>query len=87
MDVRRAASGELNVQAGQELTHLKLHPGESIRTPRMLFVLWQGNDPMRGHNLFRRLLVAHYLPRRGTARWPLPPSPGTPGSLSTRATA
>ena len=59
-----AAPGELNLQAGQEATHLKLHPGESIRTPRMLLVLWQGDDPMRGHNLFRRLLVANYLPRR-----------------------
>ena len=26
--------------------------------------MWQGDDQMRGHNLLRRLLVAHYLPKR-----------------------
>ncbi len=72
MDLRRPAAGELNFQAGQETTHLKLHPGESIRTPRMLLVLWQGDDAMRGHNLFRRLLVAHYLPKRNGEVVPAP---------------
>ena len=44
-----------------ELTHLRLHPGESIRTPRIL--LLAGPAPMDAHNQFRRLLLAHYLPR------------------------
>jgi alpha-galactosidase len=26
--------------------------------------LWQGDEPLRGHNLFRRLLIAHYQPKR-----------------------
>jgi hypothetical protein len=39
-------------------THLFLRPGESIRTPRMLALFWQG-DRMRGNNLLRRLLLAH----------------------------
>ena len=64
MRLRRETSGKLKFQAGQQTTHLKLHPGESIRTPRILLVMWQGDDPVRGHNLFRRLLVAHYLPQR-----------------------
>ncbi len=59
------ADGALCVRAGQQLTHLKLHPGETIRTPRMLFVFWGGNDSIRGNNLFRRLMMAHYMPRRG----------------------
>ena len=40
-----------------------LHPGETIRTPRMLLVSWDGDDPLRGHNLLRRLLLDHYVPR------------------------
>jgi len=64
MDLNRDSNGKLNLRAGQETTHLKLHPGESIRTPRILLVLWQGKDQMRGHNIFRRLLIDHYVPRR-----------------------
>ena len=59
----RKGGDRLQLQAGQQTTHLKLHPGESIRTPRMLLVLWQGDDRFRGHNLLRRLLLAHYVPR------------------------
>jgi alpha-galactosidase len=51
------------VQAGQQFTHLKLHPGETIRTPRILLLQWQGDDRILGHNQFRRLLLAHYVPR------------------------
>jgi alpha-galactosidase len=57
--------GALRFRAGQQLTHLKLHPGETIRTPRMLFVFWDGRDPIRGNNLLRRVMMAHYMPRRG----------------------
>jgi alpha-galactosidase len=67
MRLHRAAPGHLALQAGQQRTHLKLHPGESIRTPRILLVPWQGDDALKGHNLFRRLLMAHYLPRRNGA--------------------
>jgi len=63
MRLHRDAGNTLTLQAGQQKTHLKLHAGESIRTPRMLLVQWQGSDRLRGHNLLRRLLVAHYVPR------------------------
>jgi alpha-galactosidase len=53
----------LSLQAGQQTIHLKLHPGESIRTPRILLVMWQGGDALRGNNLLRRLVLAHYTPR------------------------
>ncbi len=61
---RRSSRGALAAQAGQQLVHCKLHPGESIRTPRILLVFWQGHEPIRGNNLFRQVLMAHYLPRR-----------------------
>jgi alpha-galactosidase len=62
--LQRVTGGALTLQAGQQLTHFTLHPGESVRTPRILLTLWQGHDPLRGHNLFRRLLIAHYQPKR-----------------------
>ena len=60
----RDADGTVIAQAGQQLTHFTLHPGETVRTPSMLLLHWQGDDPLRGNNLFRQLLLAHYLPRR-----------------------
>ena len=54
----------LRIQAGMQLTHLKLQPGESIRTPRMLMVFWKGDKSLRGNNLFRQVMMAHYLPKR-----------------------
>jgi alpha-galactosidase len=52
---------DVRVRAGMELTHLVLHPGEEIRTPSMLVIFWEG-DPMRGHNLLRRFILAHNSP-------------------------
>ncbi|MBN1808083.1 MAG: alpha-galactosidase [Planctomycetes bacterium] len=57
------ASDAVRLAAGMERTRLKLRPGEKIRTPRILLLPWEGNDPDRGTNLLRRLLAAHYLPR------------------------
>lgn len=59
----RDERGGVALQAGQQTTRLKLLPGESIRTPRILLLLWEGADRFAGHNAFRRLLMAHYLPR------------------------
>jgi alpha-galactosidase len=61
----RAGNRPVNVQAGMELTHLKLHPGETIRTPSILVLFWSGPDRMRGQNLLRRLLLHHYTPAPG----------------------
>jgi alpha-galactosidase len=52
----------VRVEAGQELTHLRLRPGESIRTPRMTVLAWAG-DEARAVNLWRRWYLAHILPR------------------------
>jgi alpha-galactosidase len=54
---------QVKLRAGQQLTHLILHPGEKIRTPRILMLSWDGSDPIIGHNQFRRLMIDHYLPR------------------------
>ena len=63
LSLQRDAATGLTVRAGQQTTHLRLHPGETIRTPSILLVAWEGADRIRGHNLLRRLLLAHYVPR------------------------
>jgi alpha-galactosidase len=52
----------VRVRAGMERTHLRLHPGEEIRTPRILLLFWE-EDRQRSQNMLRRLILAHYTPR------------------------
>ncbi len=58
----RNEDGSTRFSAGQQRTHLRLHPGERIRTPRVLVMAWQG-DRQEAHNRFRRLLLFHYVPQ------------------------
>ena len=60
--VQRNQTGATRLRAGMEITHLLLHPGESIRSPRILLLPWSG-DRINAHNQFRHLLLAHYLPK------------------------
>ena len=57
----RSAEG-VRVRAGMQATHLKLHPGEEIRTPRILLLFWE-QDRLRAHNLLRRFILAQHTPR------------------------
>jgi alpha-galactosidase len=59
----RSLSGPTRLQAGMEKTHLVLHPGERIRSPRILVLSWKG-DRLAAHNRFRRLLLYHYVPKQ-----------------------
>jgi alpha-galactosidase len=52
----------LHIQAGMEKTHLKLFPGEEIRSPLIAQLFWR-DDRMEGHNLFRRFVLRHHSPR------------------------
>lgn len=54
---------EARMRAGMARTHLKLLPGEEIRTPRIALLYWSG-DCTRGHNLWRQFVLAHHSPRR-----------------------
>ena len=54
----------LQLRAGQELTHFKLHPGEQVRTPLMVLQFWKG-DWIRAQNIWRRWMLAHNVPRPG----------------------
>jgi alpha-galactosidase len=57
------AEGQDTMRCGMARTHLVLHPGESIRTARVLLLFYQG-DRWRGQNLLRQFLLAHHRPRR-----------------------
>ncbi|HUT88320.1 MAG TPA: hypothetical protein VMY37_02390, partial [Thermoguttaceae bacterium] len=57
------AEGKPRIQGGQELTHLRLQPGEEIRTPLAVLMFWEG-DVTVSQNMWRRWMLAHNLPRR-----------------------
>ncbi len=59
---RREEEQALRLQAGMALTHLTLHPGETIRTPSILMLFWHGAR-IRGNNLLRRFILAHHRPQ------------------------
>ena len=85
----------VRVRAGMERTHLRLRPGEKIRTPRILLVFWQGSsgdaeaatqaDRARSHNMLRRLLLSHYAPRAHGAVVQPPFCEGTWGAQTEQA--
>jgi len=52
----------LHIAGGQEQTHFKLLPGETVRSPLIALGFYQG-DPQDGQNVWRRWMVAHNLPR------------------------
>ena len=58
-DSQRCAS----LRAGQQTTHFKLHPGETVRTPSIALLPWRGDAWINGANLFRRLMLAHFAAR------------------------
>jgi len=59
----KASTDTVHFQAGMEFIHTILNPGETIRQPEILIVFWQGDDPIRGHNLLRRFIQENVLPR------------------------
>lgn len=58
----RSEQGPTRFQAGMERIRLSLHPGEKIRSPRILLLHWQG-DRRAALNRFRRLMLFHYVPK------------------------
>jgi alpha-galactosidase len=54
----------LHLQAGQELTHFKLRPGEEVRSPLIVLQFWKGNWIV-AQNVWRRWMMAHSMPRPG----------------------
>jgi alpha-galactosidase len=63
--VWRAADGRIYAQAGMANLRVKLHPGESIRSPRIMLLQWTGDDEANSYNLFRGTMRAHVAVRVG----------------------
>jgi alpha-galactosidase len=64
--------GQLHLTAGQELTNFKLHPGERVRSPRMLVLFWPG-ETWQSNAEFRKLVYTHYAAvRNGQKPLPIP---------------
>lgn len=61
--VERATDRLVRLEAGMRTMHLRLHPGETIRTPRILQVHWTGSDELRSYNLFRQTMLKHIMPK------------------------
>ncbi|MHB0956932.1 MAG: alpha-galactosidase [Pirellulaceae bacterium] len=57
----------LRLTAGLDRTHFVLHPGERVRSPRML-VLFQEGDTWDANARFRELIYQHYAARRSDQR-------------------
>lgn len=58
---KRDGAKGLNVAAGMELTHLKLFPGEEIRTPHILMFFWEGKQ-VDANNNFRKFILKYHTP-------------------------
>jgi alpha-galactosidase len=86
INFQRDEDSGLQVTAGQEVTHFKLSPGETVRTPliviqfwgshfaisREMGTLWKQGDWIDAQNIWRRWMIKHNIPRRKGKRLPLP---------------
>ena len=61
---------QLHLTAGLEKTHFRLHPGERVRSPRLLVLNWEG-DTLESNAQFRQLIYKHYVAVRNGKK-PLP---------------
>jgi alpha-galactosidase len=51
------------MKAGMSNIKLFLKPGEEISSPSVCLLYWEGNDALRGHNLFRRYMREVIVPK------------------------
>ena len=68
----RDSGRQLRIRAGQEQVHLYLKPGETVRSPLIALVAWQGTDLDAAQNVWRRWMLAHNLPRSPAGELPAP---------------
>ena len=61
--VEHDEGGGLRIQAGQQTLRTRLHPGETLRGPRIMQLYWRGGDELRACNLFRQTMLKHIVPK------------------------
>ena len=59
-DVAAGSKGGVTLSAGQKNLSAYLYPSETIRTPSVCLLFWQGENRFAGHNAFRRFILAHH---------------------------
>jgi len=69
-EIASPSYGMLHVKAGMEKTHFILHPGERVRSPRIVVLYWQG-DTLESNAQFRQFVYKHYCAERNGKK-PLP---------------
>jgi len=70
----RAQDGKsIAMTAGMLATHLVLHPGETIRSPRILLMNWKGGDVAVAQGVWRQLMINEYSAKDADAK--VPPMP------------
>ncbi|MBN9302514.1 MULTISPECIES: glycoside hydrolase family 36 protein [Dysgonomonas] len=58
--VKAETSKSTNLKSGMVNLKTYLYPKESIRTPKVCLLFWNGENRFVGHNAFRRLVLEHY---------------------------
>ena len=64
-DLTKTGDRGATLVSGMKTMRLYLHPDESIRTPSISLMFWNGDDRMAGHNRFRRFVLAHHTRKVG----------------------
>ena len=59
-DLTAPSVKSINLAAGMKRMDLHLYPNETIRTPLVAMLFWQGEDYMAGNNTFRRFVLKHH---------------------------
>ena len=59
-DIALADKQGVKLASGMKSMDLHLYPNETIRTPLVAMLFWEGEDFMTGNNLFRRFILAHH---------------------------
>jgi alpha-galactosidase len=59
----RHGADTVQIEAGLEQTHLKLLPGEEIRSPKILLFFWRDNMD-QAYNMFRRFMLNFHTPKQ-----------------------
>ncbi|HZK63527.1 MAG TPA: glycoside hydrolase family 36 protein, partial [Puia sp.] len=74
----------VRIEAGLVKTHLKLFPGEEIRTPKMLLFFWK-NDMDHAYNMFRRFMLNFHTPQQNGKPITMPISSCTWGGMKEKS--
>ena len=65
-------AGRVHIEAGQELTHFRLEPGEEVRTPLTVVQFSADNDWVASQNIWRRWMIQYNIPKPKGERIKLP---------------